>query len=308
MQERKEAYEAIKRHPNYYDPTWRKQAAKERAISWVDQSRRLTELQEMTRPEYKEIRRAILTDVLQRLDKAFQAFFRRVKIGQTPGYPRFQGKGRYDSFTTSDLNSFSLTEDKQLCIAKIGSIKVKLHRPIEGQTKTCTIKREGTYWYVVLACEIEQELVYHPSEEAVGIDLGLLHFATPSTGKTIENPRHYRRAEKRLQKLQQVLSLKKRGALGTRRHFSRGHTSEQFREKQSIAERQIGHAKHKNPERTLERASRAAETDNTGVRGPCPAVREQGHRDAEASLGYFVRSFPRSNHPTHYYSAICRDT
>jgi putative transposase len=212
LQERKEAYESIKRHPNYYDPEWRKQAMKERAVSWVDQSRRLTEIQETVRPEYKDIRRAILTDVLQRLDKAFQAFFRRVKAGEKAGYPRYQGKGRYDSFTTSDTGSFSLTADERLAVAKIGAIKVKLHRPIEGQIKICTVKREGERWYVVLTCEVEHQIVYHHSIEAVGIDLGLLHFATLSDGSIIENLRYLRASEQKLQKLQQALARKKRGS------------------------------------------------------------------------------------------------
>ena len=78
--------------------------------------------------------------------------------------------------------------------------------------KTCLIKREGTHWSVIFTCEVEQELVYHPSEEGVGIDLGLLHFATLSDGSTIENPRHFRASEQKLKKLQEALSRKKRGS------------------------------------------------------------------------------------------------
>jgi putative transposase len=98
-----------------------------------------------------------------------------------------------------------------VCLSKIGSIKVKLHRPIEGTIKTCTIKREGDCWYIVFVCEVEGQPL-PVSDEVVGIDLGLLHFATLSTGETIENPRYYRRAEKRLKKLQEALSRKKRGS------------------------------------------------------------------------------------------------
>jgi len=83
--------------------------------------------------------------------------------------------------------------------------------------KTCTIKREGEHWFVVFTCEMEQELVYHPSEEAVGLDLGLLHFATLSTGEQIANPRHLRRAEAKLKKQQQGLTRKKRGSTRRRK-------------------------------------------------------------------------------------------
>jgi putative transposase len=98
-----------------------------------------------------------------------------------------------------------------VCLSKIGSIKVKLHRAIKGTIKTCTIKREGTHWYVVFACEVGAE-VLPENHEAVGIDLGLLHFATLSTGETIESPRYFRKGETKLAKLQQALSKKKRGS------------------------------------------------------------------------------------------------
>src|SRR5262249_23613513 len=83
-------------------------------------------------------------------------------------------------------------------LSKIGGIKVRLHRPMLGQVKTCTIKREVNQWYVTFAGEVE-EAPLPPCEDAVGIDLGLLHFATLSTGETIENPRLSRQGFKRPQ-------------------------------------------------------------------------------------------------------------
>src|SRR5438874_1980880 len=74
----------------------------------------------------------------------------------------------------------------------------KKARPPVGEMKTCTIKREANHWYIIFTCAMEQEIVYHPSEEAAGIDLGLLHFATLSDGSTVENPRHLRQAENKL--------------------------------------------------------------------------------------------------------------
>ena len=82
-----------------------------------------------------------------------------------------------------------------------------MHREIKGSIKTCTIKREGECWYVVFSCEVEQEPL-EVCDEAVGIDLGVLHFATLSDGSTIENPRYYRKAEKKLERLQQALCPK----------------------------------------------------------------------------------------------------
>ena len=188
-----------------------------KTISYYEQKRDLPEMKTSIRPEYQNIHSQVLQDVLLRVEKAFKAFFRRVKAGtlpggqvKTPGYPRFQGRDRYDSFTYPQ-GGYSLTHDNRVCLSKIGSIKVRLHRAVQGKIKTCTIKREGDNWYVVFACEVETELV-PVSEKSVGIDLGLLHFATLSTGKTIENPRFFRKGEKKLQALQQSLARKKRGS------------------------------------------------------------------------------------------------
>ena len=161
------------------------------------------------RPEYGDIHSQVLQDVLRRLDKAMQAFFRRIREGQKPGYPRFQGRNRYDSFTFPQVG-FALAGNR-LTLAKIGDIKVRLHRPVVGQIKTCTIKRDADHWYVTLSCEVEEEPL-PACEEAVGLDLGLLHFATLSTGETIESPRHYRRGQKKLALAQQRLDRCKRGS------------------------------------------------------------------------------------------------
>jgi putative transposase len=184
-----------------------------KSITYYDQANQLPEIKEI-REEYQDIHSQILQDVLRKVDKAFKAFFARCKRGDNPGYPRYKGKGHYDTFTYPQTG-YSLIHDNRVCLSKIGSIKVKLHREIKGTIKTCTIKREGDHWYIVFACEVEHEPL-ETGNEVVGIDLGLLHFATFSDGSTIENPRYYRQAEKRLQKHQQALSRKKRGS--HRRH------------------------------------------------------------------------------------------
>ncbi|MDN4594632.1 RNA-guided endonuclease InsQ/TnpB family protein [Polycladomyces subterraneus] len=85
-------------------------------------------------PEFKEIHSQVLQDAAKRLDKAFQAFFLRVERGEKPGYPRFQGKNRYDSFTYPQAG-YKL-DGKYLKLSKIGDVRIKLHRQIEGKIKT----------------------------------------------------------------------------------------------------------------------------------------------------------------------------
>jgi len=125
-------------------------------------------------PEYKRVHSQVLQEVLKRVDKAFRGFFRRVKEGKKPGYPRFKGKGRYDSFTfpQAEVTGVKLQEGgKRVLIYGIGSVKLKLHRPLEGRIKTATIKKEGEHWYVVFVCEVDPKPL-PKNKRAVGIDLG----------------------------------------------------------------------------------------------------------------------------------------
>src|SRR5215813_4561060 len=120
------------------------------SIRCYDQINQLPAIKQ-ERPEYAGIHSQVLQDVLRRVDKAFQGFFRRVKLGQKPGYPRFQGRNRYDSFTYPQTG-FALA-GKRLTLSKLGDITVRLHRPMVGQVKTCTIKRDADQWFVCFSCE-----------------------------------------------------------------------------------------------------------------------------------------------------------
>lgn len=157
----------------------------------------------------KEIHSQALQDVLFRVDKAFQAFFRRVKAGEEPGYPRFKGENRYDSITYPQTG-FKITE-QGLKLSKIGIIKIKLHRPIIGTLKTCTIKREIGKWYACFSVEYVPAIKPIP-DKSIGIDVGIKSFAVLSNGEVIDNPKHLRKSEKKLIFKQRQLSKKKKGS------------------------------------------------------------------------------------------------
>lgn len=182
-----------------------------KSIGYYEQKRDLPEIKAEIREEYQDIHSQVLQDVLLRVKRAFDAFFRRVKNGEEPGYPRFQGRTRYNSFTYPQ-RGYSITHDNRLCLSKIGSIKITLHRKIDEPIKTCTIKYEAGQWYAVFACEMKQPEPLPVVGSEVGIDLGVTHFAALSDGTFIESPRFYRKAQKKLEKLQQALSRKKRGS------------------------------------------------------------------------------------------------
>jgi putative transposase len=211
LTERRDAYHFhVRQHPNYYDPEIRARLTKELTVNYYGQKRDATLMKEV-REEYQDIHSQVLQDVLLRLDRAFAAFFRRVKNGETPGYPRFQGRNRYNSFTYPQ-GGYSLTQDNRVCLSKIGSIKLILHRPLEGTIKTATTKYEAGQWYIVFSCEVKQPEPLSPVEGEVGIDLGVTHFAALSDGTFIESPRLLRKAQTALQHRQRHLSRCKRGS------------------------------------------------------------------------------------------------
>jgi putative transposase len=182
-----------------------------KSIGYYEQKRDLVDIKNEIRPEYQDIACHVLQDVILRVKKAYDNFFRRYKAGEKPGHPRFQGRNRYDSFTYPDKAGWKL-EDSRLHLSKIGTVKIKLHREIQGQIKTCTIKREGDEWYVIFSCEVEAQAKLPYTDLAIGVDLGVSKLATFSDGDVIENPKQYRRAEKKVARLQQSLSRKKRGS------------------------------------------------------------------------------------------------
>ncbi len=153
----------------------------------------------------------VLQNVGIRLDLAFRAFFRRIKSGEKPGYPRFRGSDRYDSFCYPQSGFKLLKNVVQL--SKIGGVKIKLHRPIEGTIKICTVRRTPTgKWFVSFACDIDRKSIEQPIEPSIGLDMGLEHFATLSNGEQIKNPRFFRKEEKALAKAQRKLSVQKKAS------------------------------------------------------------------------------------------------
>lgn len=180
-----------------------------KSITYDTQQAQLPSIKNEVRPEYKQITAQVLQDVLRRLDRAFDAFFRRIKGGEKPGYPRFKGKRRYNSLTFTQ-NGWKVA-DKRLYIAGIGHIKVKWHRELQGDIKTVTVKRDADQWYVVFSCLVEVEPRPTADLPPVGIDMGLEYFATLSTGEHVENPRYYRKAQEAIARHDRAMRRRKRG-------------------------------------------------------------------------------------------------
>src|SRR5260221_1583918 len=163
-------------------------------------------------PEYAAIHSHVLQDVLARLDKTYQAFFRRLQRGEQAGFPRFKGRTRWTSFTVKEYGNGARLDNGCLVLSKIGRIAVHWSRPLEGMPKTATINREADGWYVCFSCA---EVLCHPlplTGQETGIDLGLESFATLADGRQIANPHIFRVAELNLKRAQRRVSRRKKGS------------------------------------------------------------------------------------------------
>ena len=160
-------------------------------------------------PELKNVHSQVLQNVVERLDKTYQAFFRRVKNGEKAGFPRFKPESQYNSFTYPQ-SGFSI-EGKQLLLSKIGDVRIRLHRQPQGTIKTSTIIVKNGKYYVCFSCEVEEQRL-PASEKQIGIDLGVSQLAATSDGDRIESPQFLHKSEEKLKRKQRAVAKKKRGS------------------------------------------------------------------------------------------------
>jgi len=198
LAERKNAWQTHQKSVNYYEQASHLKAAKKTDLF------------------LKAVHSQVLQDVLRRLDKTFNNFFRRIKKGEKAGYPRFKGNYRYDSFTYPQRGFALEKKNKKLRLSKIGSIKINLHRPIpsKGVIKTCTIKRDVDHWYACFVIELPDPALGSQREikKAIGVDVGLNSLLTLNNGATIANPRWLRNSEKKVAKEQRKQARKQKGS------------------------------------------------------------------------------------------------
>jgi putative transposase len=198
LAERKEAFESERR-----------------TVGEVEQLRRVKE-RKATSPYAAKVHSHILQVTVSDLDRAFQAFFRRVKAGETPGYPRFKGRNRFDSFGLKEYGNGFKIDGRRLKVSGIGRIPVRWHRSLEGTVKTVRILRRGDGWYACFSCEVEPKPL-PATKAAVGIDVGVASLVTTSEGQKVPHPGWYRQGQRKLRCLQRSVARKKQGASNRRK-------------------------------------------------------------------------------------------
>lgn len=183
------------------------------SVRYGDQSAQLRDIRAFD-PDHARWSFSSQQATLRRLDKAFAAFFRRVKAGQTPGFPRFKGAARFDTVIwPSDGDGCRwLPDTSRVRLQGVGHVKVHAHRTVRGRVKTVTVKREGRCWYVVLSCDEVPAEPLDRTGAVTGIDLGIASFLTTSEGEHVPNQRHLRSSADKLAGAQQALSRCKLGS------------------------------------------------------------------------------------------------
>jgi putative transposase len=201
--------------------TWYRRAGK--SVTYSQQTAELTELRR-AEPDYEALPVAVARSPLRRLDRAFKAFFRRVKSkAAKAGFPRFRSRSRYDSFGVDRRWSKVRRDDTDarngwIRMPKLGLVRFRMHREMVGTIRDITITKDTRgRWFVCFACDVGEAPAKRPVASATGIDLGLTSFAVLSDGTEVVNPRYFRRSEESLARAQRVLARKKRGSNSRRK-------------------------------------------------------------------------------------------
>jgi putative transposase len=186
---------------------------RETSVSYGDQSAQLKDIR-AARPDVAAWSFSSQQATLRRLNRAFAAFHRRVKAGETPGYPRFKSAHRFDSVEwPKDGDGCRWHPDtRRVYLQGIGHVKVTVHRHVQGRVKTIQVCRDGRRWMLILSCDDVPIRPLEHTQAAVGIDVGIASFATTSDGQHVPNPGWGRVAATRLGTAQQVLARKQRGS------------------------------------------------------------------------------------------------
>ncbi len=183
------------------------------SISCYSQGKELVELKKQF-PGFKTVDAQCLENVLDRLDRGFKSFYRRIKISNIKaGFPRFRSAERYDSFTLRQ-HGWKLN-GRYLYIRNVGRFKLFLCRPVDGEIKKVTIKKDQTgKWFVTFSCDKVPEKTFSKTDKKIGIDVGIKSFLVDSDSNVIENPKYFRKSEKLLRRRQRKFARRKKDSSG----------------------------------------------------------------------------------------------
>jgi putative transposase len=201
-----------------------------RKVAWQIEQRSvpLKELYELgkhyreTFPYAQQMFSQTAQSVIEQVNAAFQAFFRRVKSGKKPGYPRFKGRNRFNSVEFKQFGSGIRIDGKRLKVFGVGRVAVRWHREMQGTPKMARIKHTAGQWFVCIVCDVPEALPLPKTGRAVGLDMGISALITTSEGEKVDHPNFYRTSQKKLRVLQRRLARAKPGSRNRKKGAAAG--------------------------------------------------------------------------------------
>jgi putative transposase len=197
------------------------------SISYCDQSAWF-KAQRAVNPWFARLNFSSAQATMRRLEKTYRDFYRRCQSGQKPGYPRFKPCDRFNSIEFPAYGSGIRLNGNRLRVQHVGTIRCKVHRPVEGVVKTARLKREVGKWSVILSCDLGDRVIPPNTLPPGGIDVGLERFATTSNGDVVANPRFLKKELPALKRAQRSVSRKKKGGRNrskAKKELARRHAS-----------------------------------------------------------------------------------
>jgi putative transposase len=199
---------ALEGRTDYYRKTGK-------SASYFSQCKELAELR--ADPDFSNLPSNLQRGTLKRLDLAMQNFFRRMKRGAKPGFPRFKGKSCWKSFGFNEWRGITIKGNRIRFKGMPGGLRVHMHRVLpEGKILSCQFRKDPKGWYICLQIRTAVE-IFPSTGRTVGLDMGLKSLAVLSTGEEISNPRVARRHERELSRRQRHLSRCRMGSNGRRK-------------------------------------------------------------------------------------------
>ncbi|MCQ3931902.1 MAG: transposase [Chloroflexi bacterium] len=170
-----------------------------------------------TIPAAKNVHSHVFQGLAKRAENAFQGFFRRVKAGEKPGYPRYKSADRFHSIEFKQFGTGVAIDGRRVRISGIGRVRVRWHRQMAGVVKTAQIVQKAGQWFVVFTCEVPDQPELPKTRQVIGLDLGVTALFTTSDGAKVDHPQFYQKSQKKLRVLNRALARKKEGGKNRRK-------------------------------------------------------------------------------------------
>ena len=196
--------------------------SEKKSLTAIDQHKILCALKKTEYPWMYEVSKCAPQEALRDLDKAFKNFFRRLKQGGKPGFPRFKSKHKKSSFRTYGAVYVTAASVKLPMIKGSLRLKDKGYIPVEGvKYNSFTVSKEAGRWFLSVQCIVDMKENHEPRTDVIGVDVGIKNLAVASNGTVFPNPKSYNKLERALNRVQREKARRKKGSQNRKKSIYR---------------------------------------------------------------------------------------